>query len=69
MHSFKHVATLQYKHPNNSHPLLLRFDKKSGHGEGKSVEKGYPCLATHMFLGETSLSGALFFRIQEAADK
>ncbi|KXN84219.1 Prolyl endopeptidase [Leucoagaricus sp. SymC.cos] len=39
MHSFKHVATLQHSHSNNPHPLLLRVDKKSGHGAGKSVEK------------------------------
>lgn len=39
MHSFKHAATLQHIHPNNPHPLLLRVDKKAGHGAGKSVEK------------------------------
>ena len=39
MHSFKHAATLQYLHPQNPHPLLLRVDKKSGHGAGKSTEK------------------------------
>ncbi|KAG6853174.1 hypothetical protein C0991_006352 [Blastosporella zonata] len=39
MHSFKHAATLQYTLPHNPHPLLLRVDKKSGHGAGKSTEK------------------------------
>lgn len=39
MHSFKHAATLQHTHPNNPYPLLLRVDKKAGHGAGKSVEK------------------------------
>ncbi|PFH50576.1 hypothetical protein AMATHDRAFT_193040 [Amanita thiersii Skay4041] len=39
MHSFKHAATLQYMLPHNPHPLLLRVDKKAGHGAGKSTEK------------------------------
>jgi len=39
LHSFKHAATIQYKLPNNPHPLLLRVDKKAGHGAGKSTEK------------------------------
>ncbi|KAI0081447.1 hypothetical protein K474DRAFT_1587789 [Panus rudis PR-1116 ss-1] len=39
LHSFKHAATLQYTLPNNPHPLLIRIDKKSGHGAGKSTEK------------------------------
>ncbi|KAG5649915.1 hypothetical protein H0H81_001511 [Sphagnurus paluster] len=39
MHSFKHAATLQHTLPHNSHPLLLRVDKKAGHGAGKSTEK------------------------------
>jgi prolyl oligopeptidase len=39
MHSFKHAATLQYTLPHNPHPLLLRVDKKAGHGAGKSTEK------------------------------
>ncbi|KAG5642611.1 hypothetical protein DXG03_002481 [Asterophora parasitica] len=39
MHSFKHAATLQHTLPHNPHPLLLRVDKKSGHGAGKSTEK------------------------------
>lgn len=28
LHSFKHAATLQHKHANNPHPLLLRIDLK-----------------------------------------
>jgi len=28
LHSFKHAATLQHKHANNPHPLLLRVDLK-----------------------------------------
>ncbi|KAG6856360.1 hypothetical protein H0H87_005269 [Tephrocybe sp. NHM501043] len=39
MHSFKHAATLQHTLPKNPHPLLIRIDKKSGHGAGKSTEK------------------------------
>ncbi|CAL1703361.1 unnamed protein product [Somion occarium] len=39
LHSFKHAATLQHTLPNNSHPLLIRIDKKAGHGAGKSTEK------------------------------
>ncbi|KAJ8502127.1 hypothetical protein ONZ51_g205 [Trametes cubensis] len=38
LHSFKHAATLQHLHPNNPHPLLIRIDKKAGHGAGKSTE-------------------------------
>nr|E2JFG1.1 RecName: Full=Prolyl oligopeptidase A [Amanita bisporigera]ADN19204.1 prolyl oligopeptidase [Amanita bisporigera] len=39
MHSFKYAAMLQYTLPHNRHPLLLRVDKKAGHGGGKSTEK------------------------------
>ncbi|KAI0922051.1 hypothetical protein AcV5_000515 [Taiwanofungus camphoratus] len=39
LHSFKHAATLQHLLPHNPHPLLIRIDKKSGHGAGKSTEK------------------------------
>ncbi|KAF8351067.1 prolyl oligopeptidase [Amanita rubescens] len=39
MHSFKYAATLQYTSSHNPHPLLLRVDKKAGHGAGKSTEK------------------------------
>ncbi|KAI0676715.1 prolyl oligopeptidase [Trametes maxima] len=38
LHSFKHAATLQHLQPNNPHPLLIRIDKKAGHGAGKSTE-------------------------------
>lgn len=41
MHSFKHAATLQHLLPHNPHPLLLRVDKKAGHGAGKSTEQKY----------------------------
>lgn len=39
LHSFKHAATLQYTLPHNPHPLLIRIDKKAGHGAGKATEK------------------------------
>ncbi|KAF9821009.1 hypothetical protein IEO21_00986 [Rhodonia placenta] len=39
LHSFKHAATLQHLLPNNPHPLVIRIDKKSGHGAGKSTDK------------------------------
>jgi len=39
LHSFKHAATLQYLLPHNANPLIIRIDKKSGHGTGKSTEK------------------------------
>jgi len=45
MHSFKLAATLQYTLPQNPHPLLLRVDKKAGHGAGKSTEKRYLIIA------------------------
>ncbi|THH29783.1 hypothetical protein EUX98_g4402 [Antrodiella citrinella] len=37
MHSFKLAATLQHLLPHNPNPLLLRVDKKAGHGAGKST--------------------------------
>ncbi|KAG6331834.1 hypothetical protein ID866_7256 [Astraeus odoratus] len=39
LHSFKHAATLQHMLPKNPHPLLIRIDKKAGHGAGKATEK------------------------------
>ncbi|KAH8829968.1 prolyl oligopeptidase [Flagelloscypha sp. PMI_526] len=39
LHSFKLTATLQHTLPNNANPILLRVDKKAGHGGGKSTEK------------------------------
>lgn len=39
LHSFKHVATLQHTLPDNPNPLLIRIDKKAGHGAGKSTEQ------------------------------
>ena len=37
LHSFKHAATLQHTLPHNPNPLLIRIDKKAGHGAGKST--------------------------------
>jgi len=39
LHSFKLAATLQHTLPRNPHPLLIRIDKKAGHGAGKATEK------------------------------
>lgn len=39
LHSFKYAAALQYTAANNPHPLLIRIDRKAGHGAGKSIEK------------------------------
>lgn len=41
LHSFKHAATLQHTLAHNPHPLLIRIDKKAGHGAGKATEKRY----------------------------
>ncbi|KAF9057331.1 prolyl oligopeptidase [Panaeolus papilionaceus] len=38
MHSFKLAAGLQHDLPHNPNPLLLRVDKKAGHGAGKSTQ-------------------------------
>lgn len=38
-HSFKFIATLQAARPNNVNPLMIRIDKKAGHGAGKPTEK------------------------------
>ncbi|KAF5321772.1 hypothetical protein D9619_001184 [Psilocybe cf. subviscida] len=38
-HSFKLIAELQYRLPDNPHPLLLRVDKSAGHGSGKSTRQ------------------------------
>ncbi|KDR74502.1 hypothetical protein GALMADRAFT_70906 [Galerina marginata CBS 339.88] len=39
MHSFKLAAELQYSLPHNPNPLLIRIDKKAGHGAGKSTQQ------------------------------
>lgn len=39
LHSFKHAAALQYLHPNNPNPLLIRLEVKAGHGSGRSTEQ------------------------------
>lgn len=46
LHSFKHAATMQHLLPHNPHPLLIRIDKKAGHGSGKSTEKR--CAPCHL---------------------
>jgi len=39
MHSFKLAATLQHTLPQNPNPLLIRVEKKAGHGAGKSTQQ------------------------------
>ncbi|THH13332.1 hypothetical protein EW146_g6877 [Bondarzewia mesenterica] len=39
LHSFKHAATLQHTLANNPNPLLIRIEKKAGHGAGKATEQ------------------------------
>ena len=39
LHSYKFIAELQFKNPDNKQPLLIRIDCKSGHGAGKSTIK------------------------------
>ncbi|PIL36633.1 hypothetical protein GSI_00322 [Ganoderma sinense ZZ0214-1] len=39
LHSFKHAATLQHLKAGNPNPLLIRIDKKAGHGAGKSTQQ------------------------------
>lgn len=63
-HSFKLAATLQHVRADNPHPLLIRVDKKSGHGAGKSTKKRYvSTLVSGDFLSDDGS------RIEEAADK
>ncbi|TFK22910.1 prolyl oligopeptidase [Coprinopsis marcescibilis] len=38
-HSFKLAATLQHLRADNPSPILLRVNKKTGHGAGKSTKK------------------------------
>jgi len=38
-HSFKYISMLQDQCPNNKNPLLIKIEKKSGHGSGKSTDK------------------------------
>ncbi|PWZ03608.1 hypothetical protein BCV70DRAFT_197810 [Testicularia cyperi] len=38
-HSFKLMAEMQHKLPNNPNPLLLRVELDAGHGAGKSTQK------------------------------
>ncbi len=37
-HSFKYIATLQDKYKGN-HPVIIRIEKKAGHGAGKPIAK------------------------------
>ncbi|KAI0069251.1 prolyl oligopeptidase [Artomyces pyxidatus] len=39
LHSFKLAAVLQHVKADNPHPLLIRIDKKAGHGAGKATEQ------------------------------
>lgn len=39
LHSFKHAATLQHTLAGNVNPLLIRIEKKAGHGAGKATEQ------------------------------
>ncbi len=39
MHSLKYAATLQYVKHDNIAPMMVRVDKQSGHGQGKSLVK------------------------------
>ena len=54
LHSFKHAATLQHMLPNNPNPLIIRIDKKAGHGAGKSTEKR--CVSASPFPFPVSLA-------------
>lgn len=65
LHSFKHAATLQHLHPNNPQPLLLRVDKKAGHGAGKSTEMRYVLTALLLRHVGTDVAAS----IREYADK
>ncbi|KAI9145713.1 prolyl endopeptidase-like protein [Paraphysoderma sedebokerense] len=39
LHSYKYIAELQHKNPNNPNPLLIRIETKAGHGAGKPTQK------------------------------
>ncbi|KAF8164897.1 prolyl oligopeptidase [Crassisporium funariophilum] len=38
-HTFKMAAALQHALPHNPNPILMRVDKKAGHGAGKSTQQ------------------------------
>ncbi|CAG8692137.1 10693_t:CDS:10, partial [Ambispora leptoticha] len=39
LHSLKFIAQLQYVARNNPNPLMIRIEKKAGHGAGKPTQK------------------------------
>ncbi|KAI8053783.1 prolyl oligopeptidase [Syncephalis plumigaleata] len=39
LHSYKLIAELQHKLPNNPHPLMIHVETKAGHGAGKPTAK------------------------------
>ncbi|KAF8529233.1 prolyl oligopeptidase [Hysterangium stoloniferum] len=54
LHSFKHAAVLQHAAPQNEQPLLIRIDRKAGHGAGKSTEKRIEdAVAKYGFIAQT----------------
>jgi prolyl oligopeptidase len=65
LHSFKHAATLQHTLPHNPHPLLIRIDKKAGHGAGKSTDQRYAMESRASYISSIDY----MYRIKEAADK
>ncbi|MCH2141242.1 MAG: prolyl oligopeptidase family serine peptidase, partial [Phycisphaerales bacterium] len=38
-HSFKYAAALQHAQADGGHPVLIRIDRKAGHGAGKPTTK------------------------------
>ncbi|KAJ3777905.1 prolyl oligopeptidase [Lentinula raphanica] len=39
LHTFKHVAALQYNFPTGPNPIMMRIDLNTGHYAGKSTQK------------------------------
>ena len=70
LHSFKHAAQLQHARAHNAHPLLIRIDKKAGHGAGKSTEMRLAPIPRRLPLTLPLMQNLSFSRrIKEAADK
>jgi prolyl oligopeptidase len=65
LHSYKLIAALQNTLPHNPNPLLIRIDKKAGHGAGKSTEQKY----VQVCFRACNRVSMIVFRIKEAADK